>query len=133
MAARPSLVGPRLNGDLSCAAIVSGDAKKRRSLGQRYGVNSYSYDDLDACFAQREVDAVYIALPNSMHRDCAVRAAHAGVHVLCEKPMAGVHPVDEAPMCVSGCTLQQRASAIALRLVARRPFASHVDEGAERR
>ncbi len=69
-------------------AFVSGDARKRRSLGHHYGVNSYSYEDLDACLAQREVDAVYIALPNAMHKDCAVRAARAGVHVLCEKPMA---------------------------------------------
>jgi predicted dehydrogenase len=69
-------------------AFVSGDARKRRSLGHTYGVNSYSYEDLDACLAQHEVDAVYVALPNALHKDCAVRAARAGVHVLCEKPMA---------------------------------------------
>ena len=34
-----------------------------------------------------DIDAVYIALPNAMHKDFTVRAANAGIHVLCEKPM----------------------------------------------
>lgn len=69
------------------AAIVSDDATKRRTLVKRYRIPlSCSYDDYEACL--REVDAVYIALPNSMHAEYAIRAARAGVHVLCEKPMA---------------------------------------------
>lgn len=48
----------------------------------------YSYDQYDECLASGEIDAVYIALPNNLHRDFAVRAAKAGIHVLCEKPMA---------------------------------------------
>jgi len=47
-----------------------------------------SYDQVDELFAGGRIDAVYIALPNNMHRDFAVRAARAGLHVLCEKPMA---------------------------------------------
>ena len=47
---------------------------------------TYSYEDYAECLKQ--VDAVYIALPNSMHCEYAVRAARAGVHVLVEKPMA---------------------------------------------
>jgi predicted dehydrogenase len=68
-------------------AIVSGDVEKRTQLGKKYRLEQvYSYDDYEkALFA---VDAVYIALPNHLHRDYAVRAARAGVHVLCEKPMA---------------------------------------------
>jgi glucose-fructose oxidoreductase len=70
-------------------ALVSGDRKKREELGRAYGLRAlYGYDEYDACLASAAVDAVYIALPNSMHRDYAVRAARAGVHVLCEKPMA---------------------------------------------
>jgi predicted dehydrogenase len=71
------------------AAIVSGDPRKRRSLSRRYDVPiAVGYDDYDDLMESGEVDAVYVALPNSMHRDFTVRAARAGVHVLCEKPMA---------------------------------------------
>jgi predicted dehydrogenase len=67
--------------------IVSGDAEKRQSLGDRYGVpHRFDYDAFDACLA--EVDAVYVCTPNSHHARYAIRAARAGVHVLCEKPLA---------------------------------------------
>ncbi len=69
-------------------ALVSGDHAKRRELGRKYDVATYSYDEYDTCLASRDVDAVYIALPNSMHREYTVRAARHGVHVLCEKPLA---------------------------------------------
>ena len=70
-------------------ALVSDDPVKRHGLGRKYGVKyTYSYDEYDECLAGGYVDAVYIALPNSMHCDYTVRAARAGIHVLCEKPMA---------------------------------------------
>ena len=69
------------------AALVSGDAVKRRKLGRRYGVPTYDYDDYEACLANG-MDAVYIGLPNHKHAEFSIRAARAGVHVLCEKPMA---------------------------------------------
>jgi predicted dehydrogenase len=71
------------------AALVSDDLQKLRKLSRRYGVNHVcSYDDADELFASGEVDAVYITLPNAMHREYTERAARAGLHVLCEKPMA---------------------------------------------
>lgn len=70
-------------------ALVSDDPVKRRLLAKRYGVaHTYAYKDYDACLRSGEIDAVYIALPNNLHCDYAVRAARAGIHVLCEKPMA---------------------------------------------
>lgn len=70
-------------------AFFSDDQKKLKTLGRKYGVkNLYSYDQYDEVLARGEVDAVYIALPNHLHRDYAVRAANCGVHILCEKPMA---------------------------------------------
>jgi glucose-fructose oxidoreductase len=70
-------------------ALVSNDPEKLEKLGRKYRVKArYSYDQYDECLKSGEVDAVYIALPNHLHREYSERAASAGVHVLCEKPMA---------------------------------------------
>jgi len=77
------------SGNSVLAALVSDDAKKLKVLGKRYGAPLLaSYDDYDAVLASGEVDAVYIALPNTMHREYTVKAARRGIHVLCEKPLA---------------------------------------------
>lgn len=71
------------------AALVSGEPKKRRVLGRRFkGVITSGYEDYDELLASGAIDAVYIALPNEMHADFAMRAMAARIHVLCEKPMA---------------------------------------------
>jgi glucose-fructose oxidoreductase len=71
------------------AALVSDDSTKLRKLGAKYGVERrIDYAEFPELLASGEIDAVYIALPNSMHAEYARMAANAGVHVLCEKPMA---------------------------------------------
>jgi predicted dehydrogenase len=71
------------------AALVSNDPEKLERLGRRYKVkNRFSYERYDECLRSGDIDAVYIALPNHLHRSYTERAARAGVHVLCEKPMA---------------------------------------------
>src|SRR6266702_4505292 len=68
-------------------ALVAGDTEKLKKLGKKYSLEHlYSYEDYGRVLSN--VDAVYLALPNHLHREYAVRAAAAGVHVLCEKPMA---------------------------------------------
>jgi predicted dehydrogenase len=95
------------------AALVSDDAQKRRILGKKYRVeHAFSYDEYDACLEQ--VDAVYIALPNSMHAEYTIRAARAGVHVLCEKPMAVT--VDECQKMIDACRAGRVKLMIAYRL-----------------
>lgn len=68
-------------------ALVSDDSEKLARLGKHYKLDHlYSYGDYGRVLSN--VDAVYIAVPNHLHREYSVRAAAAGVHVLCEKPMA---------------------------------------------
>lgn len=70
------------------AGLVSSDPVKLRELSKRYKVpNTWSYEEYEDCLHSGEIDAVFIALPNDMHRDFTVRAAKAGIHVLCEKPL----------------------------------------------
>jgi predicted dehydrogenase len=70
-------------------ALVSSDAEKLRVLSKRYGVDiTGNYDELDRLLAAGGIDAIYIATPNAKHHIALESAARAGVHVLCEKPLA---------------------------------------------
>jgi glucose-fructose oxidoreductase len=84
VAVLPAFAHARRNSRL--AALVSDDATKRKTLSAKYRVPAFSYEEYDQCL--EEVDAVYIALPNHLHAEYTIRAARAGVHVLCEKPLA---------------------------------------------
>jgi predicted dehydrogenase len=76
-------------GNSELRALVSGDPAKLDELSKAYRVpRTFSYQQYEECLHSGEVDAVYIALPNSMHCEYSVAAARAGIHVLCEKPMA---------------------------------------------
>ncbi|HEY3497539.1 MAG TPA: Gfo/Idh/MocA family oxidoreductase [Polyangiaceae bacterium] len=70
-------------------ALISGDPAKRASLRKRHKLeHTGSYEELESVLEQAEIDAVYVATPNSQHREFTERAARCGVHVLCEKPLA---------------------------------------------
>jgi predicted dehydrogenase len=87
IAVLPAFAHAQENSELM--ALVSGDPKKLQKLSRKYKVeHTYSYEQFADCLAGGEIDAVYIALPNNMHRAYSESAAHAGIHVLCEKPMA---------------------------------------------
>lgn len=82
-------------------ALVTGDPEKARKLSRKYKAPAHDYEKFDELLAAGEIDAVYIALPNSMHREFAVRAAKAGVHVLCEKPLA--YSAKDAQAMIDAC------------------------------
>lgn len=85
----PAFAHAKKNSEL--AALFSEDPRKLKTLGRRYRIpseNRFSTAAFEEGLRAAEIDAVYIATPNDKHREFAVRAADAGVHVLCEKPMA---------------------------------------------
>ena len=76
-------------GNSELTAIVTGDSDKAEQLGARYGIKrAYHYDAWQAAIDSKAFDAVYLALPNDQHRQFAISALEAGLHVLLEKPMA---------------------------------------------
>ena len=77
----------------NCAHWSPKIRSKQQRLSKKYHVPlTFTYEEYDRLLKSGEIDAVYIALPNSMHHVYAIAAAKAGIHVLCEKPMA----LDEA-------------------------------------
>ena len=85
------MAGIRGTTNSKVTALVSGHRDKALRIAAQYGVpesSIYSYENFDSIASNKAVDAVYVALPNSMHAEYTMRAAKAGKHVLCEKPMA---------------------------------------------
>ena len=111
VAVLPAFAHARRNSRLT--ALVSDDPAKLRALARKYRVPGvFSYDEFEDCLEQ--VDAVYIALPNHLHAEYTIRAARAGVHVLCEKPMAVT--VGECQRMIDACRRHRVKLMVAYRL-----------------
>ncbi len=67
-------------------AVASRDLVRARTVATEFNI-PHVHGSYEALLADAEVDAVYIPLPNSLHMEWTVRAAQAGKHVLCEKPL----------------------------------------------
>jgi predicted dehydrogenase len=94
----------RMTSNSKVTALVSGHRDKALRIGADYGVpesSIYNYENFDSIASNKAVDAVYVALPNSMHAEYTIRAAKAGKHVLCEKPMAT--SVEECEQMIAAC------------------------------
>jgi predicted dehydrogenase len=97
--------------------LVSGHRDKAERIAAQYGVakdSIYSYEDMDRFRKNKGIDAVYVALPNSMHAEYTIRSAKAGKHVLCEKPMSTT--VKEAEEMIAVCKAANVKLMIAYRL-----------------
>lgn len=98
-------------------ALVSGDAQKARRVAAMYDVpesSIYDYQSFDRLRDNPQVQAVYIVLPNALHREFTVRAAQAGKHVLCEKPMAT--SAADCQAMIDACKAANRLLMIAYRI-----------------
>lgn len=67
--------------------IASRDSAKATAYANQYGIPN-AYGSYEAMLHDPQIDAVYISLPNGFHEEWTVKAADAGKHVLCEKPLA---------------------------------------------
>ncbi len=98
-------------------ALVSGHADKARTLAREYGVPErgiYNYQNFDTIRDNPDVQVVYVVLPNSLHHEFVLRAAGAGKHVLCEKPMA-TNP-RECEEMIAACKQADRRLMVAYRI-----------------
>src|SRR5438552_1019382 len=69
------------------AAVSSRQSSTAESFAQTYKVPS-SFGSYDQLLSAKDIDAVYVSLPNSLHHEWTIKALNAGKHVLCEKPCA---------------------------------------------
>ncbi|MFN7732461.1 MAG: Gfo/Idh/MocA family protein [Pirellula sp.] len=111
-------IAPALQKTQHCklTALVTGSPDKAKAWSQKYNIASshiYDYDAFDKIAGDDAIDLVYIVLPNSMHAEYTIRAAKAGKHVLCEKPMANT--AAECRAMIAACEQAKRQLAIGYR------------------
>lgn len=81
-------------------AIASRDESKARRKAEQFGIPKF-YGSYEALLADPDIDAIYIPLPNHLHKEWTIAAAQAGKHILCEKPLA--MNAQEAQKMVDAC------------------------------
>ncbi|RYZ30887.1 MAG: Gfo/Idh/MocA family oxidoreductase [Chitinophagaceae bacterium] len=99
------------------AGIVSGTPEKLEQWKSKYKLADnacYTYQDLDLIKDNSDIDIVYVVLPNALHAEYVVKAAQAGKHVLCEKPMAVT--VEECDRMLKACKEAGKMLGIGYRL-----------------
>ena len=110
------IAGARNTANCEITALVSGHRDKAERIAAPLNIPAssiYNYEDFGEIVHNPAVDAVYVALPNSMHAEYTIRAAKAGKHVLCEKPMAT--SVDDCERMISACKAANKKLMIAYR------------------
>lgn len=98
------------------AAVVTGTPEKEKVWADKYNIGQdhiYNYETFDKIAADDSVDVIYIVLPNGMHREYVERAAAAGKHVFCEKPMA--NSADDCRAMIAACEKADKHLGIAYR------------------
>ena len=86
-------IAPALQTTKHCrlAGIITGTPAKVEQWKAKYGIpekNIYNYDTMQRMADNPDIDVVYVVTPNGLHPEHVIKAAQAGKHVLCEKPMA---------------------------------------------
>ncbi len=98
------------------AAVVTGTPQKGKDWREKYGLEEsqvYHYETFDRIAEDPAVDVIYIVLPNSMHHEFTIRAAKAGKHVYCEKPMANT--AAECREMIAACDAAKRKLGVGYR------------------
>jgi predicted dehydrogenase len=99
------------------AGVITGHPAKAEQWKTKYNIpdkNIYNYDNFDTIAQNKDIDVVYVVLPNSMHKEYTIRAAQAGKHVICEKPMAT--SVADCEAMIAACKKANVQLAIGYRL-----------------
>ena len=95
-------------------AVVGGDRAQTQALAQEFQAHAYHFDEFRQCLNRDDLQAVYVATPNSLHSDYTVDAARAGMHVLCERPMAVT--ADECRRMIRTCQTNHVKLMVSYRL-----------------